>query len=214
MTSFKLNIGLLDENIANYKEQKNKCILDIETVYRSLENTDSGWNDANTAVFMKIVREDKDKIDDYFKGLDLLYKQIEKMKIEFENLLFKYGYNKKGTLKFNDENYSLCIKALNSALEYLDRALYYVNCCNFKLGIAMSDKVYVLRSEIKKIRIEITSIIEQIKSFRNAILKILNDNKHGISKVGTVNLDIKPIVYNFNTKDIDSDLINVVRYKK
>ena len=103
MTSFKLNIGLLDENIANYKEQKNKCILDIETVYRSLENTDSGWNDANTAVFMKIIREDKDKIDDYFKGLDLLYKQIEKMKIEFQNLLFKYGYNKKGILIFNDE---------------------------------------------------------------------------------------------------------------
>ena len=201
MTNFKIDVSLLNEDIAVYKECKNNCLVDLGVIYNSLKNTDTGWKDNNTTTFLNILKRDKYKIDEYFRKLDLLYKQLETMRNGFENLLAKYGYNKKATLSYNDEYYQSCISSLNNVIGYLNRALSYANCCRFKKDYISRAEVYALKNEIKRMRTNARNLVGRINGFRTRINRILGTASSGISKIGEIDLKLAPFLYNWNLVD-------------
>ena len=205
MTNFKLNLSSLNDNVISYKSIKKMCLEDVNSINNNLKNTDSGWKDNNSLQFMKIVKNDNYKINNYFNNLDSLYKQLEYLKNNFDNLLTKYKYKKGSTITYDEGYYTSSIRSLNNVNSYLNEALKYVNYCNFRSDFSAYYKVSTLRNEIKKMKSMVTSIINTLSGFKNTTNRILTNTRMGISRVRGVDLNIKPINYSWHL--VDSQVI-------
>lgn len=207
MTTFKLNISKLKENISNYKRIIGYCNNDISSVYSNLKNIDTCWNDSTSLVFREEIKSDKYKLNNYFSSINFLYKQIDILRSNLENLLAKYRYNKVSILTYNDEYYEVCIQSFKSVISDLDSALSYLNSCNFKATFPEIYKVYQLRTEIKKIKESINGFINSISLFKNSVDKILSDINSNINKIEDIEFDLHEKSYNW--KLVDSNVNNI-----
>lgn len=197
MTYFNLNVSKLDSSISKYNSSKKNSCSDLKLIYDSLKNTDSAWNGVDADSFIKSVKNDQYKVNNYFDELDLLYKQIENFKISFENLFSRYGFKRGSTIRYDDGYYQNCIKNLNNTITYLNNALYYLNNCNFKSDFPEIYRVYTLRNEIKKMKNALNEIINSITAFKKAIDKILADSRIAFAKVGNISLNAELLSYNW-----------------
>ncbi len=205
MTAFKLNITKLKENVNNYKKNVNYCKSDITSIYDNLKNANAGWNDSVATSFVNEIKNDKYKLDDYFEKMDSLYKQVEFLTLSFDNLLAKYRYNKVSTISYNDDYYSGCIQNFKNVISNLDSALAYLDSCNFKATFPEIYKVYQLKTEIKKIKIDIDNLINSIMVFKREVDKILSDVNSNIGKIEDISLDIDVKTYNWKLVEIDTN---------
>ena len=203
MTALKLNIAQLKDNVSNYKKNIDYCNSDFESVYGNLKNVDACWNDSVSTSFINEIKNDKYKLDNYVKRIDSLYKQVEFLELSFENLLAKYRYNKVSVISYDDDYYSLCIQNFKNVIADLDSALAYLDSCNFKATFSEIYKVYQLKAEIKKIKVTIDNIINDLMVFKKTVDKILSDVNSNVSKLEDVSFDIDEKVYNWKLVDFD-----------
>ena len=198
MTHLKINIAKLGDNISRYKNIINKCNEDIDNTYGNLKNIDSGWSDTNSSVFLNDIKKHEYNVKSYLDSIDSLYKIVEKLKDNFNDLLFKYNLSTDSYLQYNDEYFDKCITNFNNVISYLNSALSYVNSCNFKATFSEIYRVNTLRNEIKNIKKSVNELIGLVTSFKNDINKIISNRQSEVNKLDSIIFNVSKLEYNWN----------------
>ena len=217
MTSFKFDVSKISSNIDNYVSYRDDIISDIGSVYGSLKNTESGWIDNNSSAFVSRVKNDKYIIDNYFDTFDKLYHEIETFRDGIIELLYNYGYDTNGCLRFDDSYYDAIMLNLGNATDYLNSAQYYLDSCNFT-GYDSTVLEYVdsVRKEIKKLKADIGAVINNCTNFKNSVNKIIADLHTSVSKKDALDLDLEVMSYKWKLVDLNvskKSLDDVAKYK-
>ena len=210
MTYFKINIPKLNESVSRYRNIKNNCLEDLSIVYRGLGYTESAWNDPNAYTFIEKTKKDKYKSQEYFNYLDNLYNEIDQFKNNIDYICSRQGYRRNSiVLKFDDGSVNACKNNLNNSIAYLNDCLNRININDFDSNFLYRNSIYNLKSEIKQIRNSIQSLEQEINNFVNSINNELNNSRYRVKRVGSFDLNLKPIEYRWQIKDMDVKEINM-----
>ena len=214
MTYFKLDIPKVSESIVLYNKQKKQCLDDINLIYKSLEYTDSAWNDKNAYVFIEKVKKDKYELDEYFDYLDKLYIQIRQFKDNIDMLCSRQGYSRNSVVfKFDDSSINYCNKYLNNALYYLNSALNNINTNDFPESFEYMWYVYELINEINSVTNNINSLIQTINDFVKSVNYEISNSKSKLKKINKFNFILKKVNYICNIVDMGTKSIEKEKIK-
>ena len=202
MISFNINLKNLNKSIENYRNNKKKLLDEINSAYENLKNTDVGWNDANSVVFLEKIKKDKYEINNYFANFDKLYLEIENFKNRFNNIFNNYGYKSNSVkLKFNENYINVVLKKMDNVMNYLSSALYYINLCNFNNDFDMKTQVQNLVKDIKTLNNNITIISSKINTLKRQVNSLLIDSQQSFRNVNAFGLNITTTKYNWSLQN-------------
>jgi len=203
MTSFKLNIPQVKQNIVKYKEKKELVIEDLNLVYGALDYVDSGWNDKNTPVFKEILKKDKQKEFELLEYMDDIYKEINIFCANIDELCRAQVYtNGSYSLSFNDSNIQTCINYLNGAIYTLDNLLWYINSTSSD-NQQYLNAVKNLRVAINSLKTNINDLIKQINNFVKLVNAEINNSKNRLKGLQNSNFSLKKMDYTWKLVDME-----------
>ena len=107
MIYFKLDIPRINKNLDDYVNNKKEFMDSMNLIYGMLYNVDGVWNDNNTENFLQKIKEDKNKIDDYFYNLDKIYKEIGIFKNNIDTICRNSNYKNAYSKTYENKSFSL-----------------------------------------------------------------------------------------------------------
>ena len=205
MTYFKLDIPKLSEQIYTYRYLKKASLEDLGFVYSGLGYTESAWNDNNSKLFLDIVKNDKYKVEEYFNYLDSIYDEIDKFKVNIDNICYKQGYKTSSViLKFDDTDMESCRKNLTNAIDYLKTALDNLDITAFPDNFEYMDLLYELKDGLSDSIKIINTLGTDIANFLKDINNEIEDSKYRMGKISSYDFNLKPLKYTWSMVDIDT----------
>lgn len=200
MTYLKLSIPKINESIDQYKEHKKHVLEDVSLVYNSMGYVDSCWNDSNSINFINKLKMDKYQVNEYFNYLDTLYSEIMLFKNNIDDIYHKFGYKRNSIeIKFDDSNIANIKQYLNDSVALIDNSLNQINISLFPQEFESLNLVYTLRSELKKMKAIIKSLIDDIDYVDKNIKDEISDSKYRLNKKINHNYRFKTVEYNWKT---------------
>ena len=197
MSYFKLDVSKTNLLIENYRKAKTKYVENLDSLYSSLANVESAWNDYNSKTFCKMISSDKIKIMDYLASLDLLYNQLSYFSDNLNSIAVRCGYTTKlKTIKFDDGQFSTCKTRLNRIINYINYAIYEINNYVLRSDFSNMTLIYNLRELLRGCIPIVNSIIDGFDKYVNEILKEIDERLQVVGKLEDIELDVNVIEYN------------------
>jgi len=196
MTHFNINFKDLKQSINDYRISCNNTIESVNTINSNLKNVDSAWNDSNTLGYIETLKVHKYKINNYFDELNQLFNEIDIFKSKFNQLSSKY-FNKRDfeNIRYDESKIETCINKLNNVLSSLSNAGYYINNYKYNNNFDELYRLRNLRNTISYMKNDVNNILTKLKNIKRDINNIIYDTKVSINKKSSIDLDIKPLEY-------------------
>lgn len=200
MSTFKVRLNKLNELHTSLDTARKKSEGLSDQIYTKLNRVSTVWDDPNTEVFLKQIKLDQNKIDDYNDNMKKINNAISTFTKSLVSIARKCDAGSNGLFSYNGSKAQKVVSNCQSAYSLSQTA-------KNRLDYVDIPSTFKYRSRVKNMKYQIMDINDRIKKVTNDLDDVITEVEKAfntvknISKVST--LTLKQMEYTTSIQSVD-----------